>query len=276
MTYLNQLKSIALRNKYTRIYCLIIARSQKRANTKKDANKLLGYSEEHHILPKSLTMGGEKDKLNYAYLSAREHLICHLLLARMFDGEFKIKMCYALHSMHRIMKRNKQHKLTSWEYQKLREANSYARQSSPGTFKNKKHKPESIELMRINANGFKKGNVPHNFGKKNSADHYAKQIEGMKYFRETNNETYKKTLENLKSTPKRELNRKAAIKEKLSGSGNHNYDYTIYTFKHKKTLEIIKVTRNELITKYGCQSQNVYRMIKGACKSVSGWQLVTI
>lgn len=153
MTYIEQVVSIALSNKYTKWYCSIIERAQVRANTKKMANKLLGYTEGHHILPKSFKMGGEKDKLNLAYLTAREHLVCHLLLSRMFTGQLKVKMCFGLHSMYRIMKRNTQIKLTSWEYSKLREANSYARQLSTGTFTGRTHKASSKELMSKQATG---------------------------------------------------------------------------------------------------------------------------
>lgn len=41
------------------------------------------YGEYHHILPKSL--GGSNDKENLVKLSAREHFICHALLAEMFE-----------------------------------------------------------------------------------------------------------------------------------------------------------------------------------------------
>ena len=139
-----------------------------------------------------------------------------------------------------------------------------------------RHTAKSIKKCSINANGFKKGCIPHNLGNKNSDYHYAKQLEGMKKFREMYPDRYEKTLDNLKATAKSEVNRKKAIKEKLSGSGNTNYDPTIYTFKHKKTQQVLKITRNELITKYNCQAQNVHNMIKGNRKSVNNWQLVKI
>lgn len=138
-----------------------------------------------------------------------------------------------------------------------------------------KHTPESIEKCRINANGFKKGCIPHNLGK-NSDEHYAKQIEGMKKFRVTEPDKYQKTLDNLKCTEKREINRKKAIKEKLSGEGNHNYDSTVYVFKHKLTLEEISMTRSDFYKQYNLAPQNVYKMVKGDRKSVNGWQLITI
>ena len=41
-----------------------------------------GYTERHHIIPKSA--GGSDDKDNLVRLSAREHFVCHLLLTKMY------------------------------------------------------------------------------------------------------------------------------------------------------------------------------------------------
>jgi len=43
------------------------------------------YGENHHIIPRSL--GGPDDKNNLVRLSAREHFICHMLLAEMYPKE---------------------------------------------------------------------------------------------------------------------------------------------------------------------------------------------
>lgn len=50
-------------------------------------NPLDGYTEKHHILPKSL--GGGDEKENLVKLSAREHFICHYLLTKMFEPKTK-------------------------------------------------------------------------------------------------------------------------------------------------------------------------------------------
>jgi hypothetical protein len=42
-----------------------------------------GYSEKHHIIPQCL--GGEDRKENIVKLTAREHFICHYLLAKIYD-----------------------------------------------------------------------------------------------------------------------------------------------------------------------------------------------
>lgn len=72
-------------NKYTNWYYQIISRAKNR--------KLSGYSEKHHIIPRSL--GGDNSKENIVCLTAREHFICHLLLIRMLSGIAKSKMVYA-------------------------------------------------------------------------------------------------------------------------------------------------------------------------------------
>jgi hypothetical protein len=75
---------IFIDNKDTRWYFNIINRAKPRHLTE--------YSENHHIVPKSL--GGNNSKENLVQLTAREHFICHRLLIRMLVGENKGKMVY--------------------------------------------------------------------------------------------------------------------------------------------------------------------------------------
>lgn len=77
-----------LSNKYTSLYYKIIY------NTTSDRS---GYTEKHHIIPRSL--GGTDDISNLAVLNAREHFICHWLLTKMVDGPPKYKMVHALRLM---------------------------------------------------------------------------------------------------------------------------------------------------------------------------------
>jgi rubrerythrin len=79
-----------------------------------------GYKERHHIIPRSL--GGSDSEENLVDLTAREHFICHWLLIKMYSGESKAKMVYALNGM----KRNGQYteryetKITSRVYDHLK------------------------------------------------------------------------------------------------------------------------------------------------------------
>lgn len=57
-------------------------------------NPIEGYVERHHIIPKS--MGGNNSKVNLVQLTAREHFICHLCLAKCTAGESYYRMVNAL------------------------------------------------------------------------------------------------------------------------------------------------------------------------------------
>ena len=79
-----------LPNKYSRWYYQIIDRAKSR-------EKIEGYFEKHHIIPKSL--GGSNSTENLVRLTAREHFICHWLLTRMISGLNLIKMKRAMWRM---------------------------------------------------------------------------------------------------------------------------------------------------------------------------------
>ena len=109
--YLQQLVTLSLPNKYTKWYCEIIDRAIKRNATKDIAR--------HHILPRSFNLGGEKDKVNIANLTNREHLICHKLLVRIVTGKFKSKMWYALWILTNTA--NSDVRITSRQYEIMRQ-----------------------------------------------------------------------------------------------------------------------------------------------------------
>ncbi len=101
---MNYLSSF-LDNKYTRWYRQIVERA---------ANRLQPtIIEKHHILPKSL--GGMNVKENLAYLTPREHFLCHLLLTRMTSGSANYKMRCAVNMFQNKLK------ITSRFYDLLRQ-----------------------------------------------------------------------------------------------------------------------------------------------------------
>lgn len=75
-----------IENKYTTWYNNIIANALKRINYN-------GYTERHHIIPKSLK--GTNDKSNLVSLTPKEHFVCHRLLTKMTVGESRSKMIRA-------------------------------------------------------------------------------------------------------------------------------------------------------------------------------------
>lgn len=76
-------------NKYNRWYNQIVNKAQNRA--------VEGYTERHHIQPRSL--GGTDSPDNLVDLTAREHFVCHWLLTKMTTGEDHYKMLNALRMM---------------------------------------------------------------------------------------------------------------------------------------------------------------------------------
>ena len=85
-----------------------------------------GY-EKHHIVPKAL--GGTNSKDNIVVFTPREHCLAHMLLARMYTGVAKGKMCYALIALAKLRNKNRS-AITSREYDRLRKAH-YAAMMDP-------------------------------------------------------------------------------------------------------------------------------------------------
>lgn len=111
MNYLNLLQSISYSNKYYTWYFNICQRAMSR-------DVVLDYSEKHHIVPKSLGLGGEKDQSNLIRLTPREHYVAHMLLVRFLTKDaHKQKMKYA---MWYLSTRNIQYKPSSRSYETAR------------------------------------------------------------------------------------------------------------------------------------------------------------
>jgi hypothetical protein len=76
-----------------------------------------GYVENHHIVPRSI--GGDNNKLNLIFLTAKEHFIAHKLLSEMFDNKhFQEKMIYALWMLSTT--RDDKTILTAEEYEEIK------------------------------------------------------------------------------------------------------------------------------------------------------------
>jgi hypothetical protein len=132
---------IFIDNKYTRWYYNIVNCAKLRAIT--------GYTEKHHIIPKSC--GGDNSKNNLVALTPKEHFICHLLLIRMTEGQFLYKMAYALNRMLTTNNNGNQDRYipTSRKFEKIRLqiSNSLKGHSSP--MKGRFHSEESKKKMSV-------------------------------------------------------------------------------------------------------------------------------
>ena len=95
---------------YQRIYDSLV---KSRINT-----PAAGYSEYHHIIPRCI--GGCDEGNNLVRLTAREHLIAHMLLVRIHPNNKKLK--YALWACSWLGPKVNGRKLTARQYQAAREA----------------------------------------------------------------------------------------------------------------------------------------------------------
>lgn len=147
------------KTKYERWYDEIIARAQSRI--------LEGYSEEHHIKPKSIY--GEGPTVT---LTAREHFLVHWLLTKMTSGDDLRKMQYAFNCM--AMTRGR--KLTAAQYQAAKTAVSSALRSDV-------KRGEKISMAKIGrtfSDGHKEALAAAHRGKVQSDESKAKRSESLR------------------------------------------------------------------------------------------------
>lgn len=131
-------------NKYTKTYFKIVHKYKN--------SKQTGYSEVHHIVPKSL--GGTNKADNLVRLSAKAHFVCHHLLTKMLTGENKSKMIFAFWRM--IHSQQQTQKITAKVYEIVRAELSSIMQQRAGEnnyFYGKKHTEETKQKMREKAVG---------------------------------------------------------------------------------------------------------------------------
>ncbi len=95
-------------NKYKTWYFEIINRRQIR--------KPIGYSELHHIVPKSI--GGTDSNNNLVHLTAKEHFICHRLLTKITIGTDRAKMIYTVMLM--AANNRLKHRVTARTYETIK------------------------------------------------------------------------------------------------------------------------------------------------------------
>jgi hypothetical protein len=221
---------IFIDNKYTRIYNTILERAQSRT--------LTGYTETHHIIPRSL--GGSDKSNNLAVLTAREHYICHLLLPKMLTGEGKYKMlhAYIMMSGRRVYK-SKSYAVYKKEYSKLLSEQMLGegnpmygvdRKGKKNTFYGRTHSQETREKI--------------------SAGQKKRKLERPESFK-----TYERTDEH----------RKAISRARIDSAA-------VYNFIHKDESTFTGTTR-QLSEMLGSHPAESWKLVKGHYKTHKGWRL---
>ena len=122
-----------------------------------------GYTEKHHIVPRSL--GGSDDNLNLVEVSARQHFLLHWLLVKIHTGENRKKMIHAFMCMK--ASRSNQQRVTSRIFE-------YYRKEYAESLVGRKRKAFSKE-WRQKLSEAKQGENNHRYGVKVSAETKQKQ-----------------------------------------------------------------------------------------------------
>lgn len=128
-------------NKYKTWYDNLINKNKSRI--------LEGYKESHHIIPRSC--GGNNEKSNLIYLTAREHYIAHLLLTKCVTNKYYYKMIKAYYAMRmhntKVSKRN--YKINNRLYENRRKQYSeYLKINNPSFRQDVKNKISLKNLGR--------------------------------------------------------------------------------------------------------------------------------
>jgi len=155
-------------NKYQKWYDKLIDRARNRT--------IEGYVERHHIVPRSL--GGTNEEGNLVDLTAREHLVAHMLLPRFVEN--KAPMWLAVYMM--MHTQGRKHTGRLYEQAKI---------EFRGICKSRKYSPETLAKMSAAKKGRKKS--PEHIakmsatrkGKKKSPETLAKMSAARKGIKKT-------------------------------------------------------------------------------------------
>jgi hypothetical protein len=208
---ISELNKIVISSKYLSAYTEIIERSisriggiQQKHKMKTAANRMCGYVEAHHIIPKSIAPELRLVKENLAYLTPREHFICHLLLERMFrNTQHHYKMLYAVRWL------SNKHNLKSAAYNELKVSIRHVNSASA---KERLQNPEFREKF------FKAANAANKIIRDYDPIKWAQQSMGSTEGRANAKKT-QQTASHRKACSERELNKSTEQRLALAKQG---------------------------------------------------------
>lgn len=241
---------------------------------------LTGYTEKHHVLPRSL--GGDNSKENLIKLSAQDHYFAHELLAKIHKG----KMSNALW----MMTNSKKYKASRLMYQSIRE--QHVKEVSPKLIKaitGRKKSQDEINKISQSLRVYFKNNPDAIKGRTFTDEAKRKLSASLKEFykdRDGSRKGKKQTPQAIKKQRDYMLSDKNHFRGKsLSesqrkkigdaqrGCKNHSYKNQQYKFYHSIHGEFTG-TQNDLVKVFSVPKTNASRLCLGCRKVSSGWSIL--
>lgn len=147
-----------------------------------DKSKLGYYTEKHHIVPRCIWPEGEKVKSNLVLLTAREHIIAHMLLSNMYPDNLKLA-----HAVTRLTSFPKGSFTEEGVYEKLEAINktstrllAYYREKSieliKATNTGRKKSEKTLEKLKNSLKTFNENNPGFWVGKRKHSDEWKNEL----------------------------------------------------------------------------------------------------
>ena len=247
---------------------------------------LIGYTEKHHVLPRSL--GGDNSKSNLIQLSAQDHYFAHELLAKIHGGKMWAALFLMSNSASNSAKGAKVNRI-NFEKAKIKYSKyQQIRMTGKGNhFYGRTHSKETINKI-IKSRNLPKG-ADHAFCNK-LVTTWENMHTGEKLTCNQNELRHKYNLNHRAISAvfngKRKSykgwfsndhqNLESIINPKNKGAEHYKSDQKIYIFEHKNG-ETFNGTRQEFYnSEHGVDERGVRALISGRCKSTRGWLLIGV
>lgn len=165
-----EFKDYCTSNKYSVWYFALMEKASARGWEKKTAPC---YVEGHHVIPRSF--GGSDLKENKVFLTSREHFIAHLLLTKMFVGDRKRKMIWAMMVLGGKGKYHRERYCTSRFYQQFKTQLTHSQSTRA------KMSQHMIGKYAGDQNPMygKRGELNPNWGRTQTLEHKQKRIQAL-------------------------------------------------------------------------------------------------
>lgn len=143
---------------------MVYAEHYKRLIQRAKERTLLGYTENHHIIPKCI--GGLDERGNIVTLTAREHFVAHLLLLKMYPNIAKLAHAALMMTVNNVNRPRSKNRLYEWVRKKHAVAAKQRTGDKNGSFgKPWYHNPDTLECGKFIENkqplGWKIGRSPN-------------------------------------------------------------------------------------------------------------------